>query len=316
MTKTARKAAKSQSDRPAIEADAVSTSLAPVTARQGGPTLALVLGGGGARGLAHVHALSALDDLGIRPVAIAGTSIGALIGAGAAHGMRGDDLGGFLLKTLGNRAEVFARLWRLRPRGLGGLPGGLVGAGRVDLEAVLKVFMPHHFPHRFEDLSIPLTVVATDYYGQRATSFHSGPLFPALAASAAIPALFKPVRHEGRILIDGGIANPVPFDVVAGLADITLAIDVVGGPTGDGTAFPSTIDALFGASQLMMQSIIAEKLLHGRPDIFLRPNVDAWRVMDFLKVKEILRETLPFRDEVKRAMDAAITAKTKDRARV
>jgi NTE family protein len=284
------------------KAMATNTKLKPASST---PSLALALGGGGARGLAHIHAIAALDDLGISPVCISGTSIGALMGAGVAAGMRGDDLAGFLMKTLGNRAEVFARLWRLRPRGLGGIPGGFGGAGRVDLEAVLKVFLPPELPELIEQLSIPLTIVATDYYGQKPTNFSKGQLYPALAASAAIPALFRPVKINDRVFIDGGIANPVPFDALS-KADIVLAIDVVGGPSGKPDVLPSSIDTLFGASQLMMQSIITEKLKQGAPDILLRPNVDSWRVMDFLKVKEILGATQSFRDEVKHAVDAAM----------
>lgn len=271
------------------------------------PTLALALGGGGARGLAHIHALLALDDLGIKPVAISGTSIGAIIGVGYAGGMDAEDISAFMLRSLGNRAELMSRLWRLRPKGLGGVQIRFNGPGRVDLESVLKVFLPEKLPLHFEELQIPLTVIATDYYAQKPAIFTSGLLLPALAGSAAIPALFRPILYHHRVLIDGGITNPVPFDVLEGKADITLAIDVVGGPSGPANRLPTPVDALFGASQLMMQSIIAEKLRAGAPSIFLRPKVDSWRVMDFLKVKEILEQTKGFREEVKHAVDAEIT---------
>ena len=277
----------------------------------GNPALALALGGGGARGLAHIHALLALDDLGIKPVAISGTSIGAIIGVGYAAGMSGAEILDFMMKSIGNRAELMARLWKLRPKGLGGVQLRFNGPGRFDMESVLKVFLPDKMPGTFEELQIPLTVIATDYYGQKPAVFNAGPLLPAIAGSAAIPALFRPIMHNGRVLIDGGIANPVPFDVLNGLADITLAIDVVGGPSGPSDRLPSPVDALFGASQLMMQSIIAEKLRAGAPDIFLRPQVDSWRVMDFLKIKEILSQTKGFRDEVKHAVDAAISGHAK-----
>ncbi len=276
------------------------------------PTLALALGGGGARGLAHIHALIALDEMGIKPVAISGTSIGAIIGVGYAAGMPASDISDFMLKSIGNRTELMARLWRLRPKGLGGVQIRFNGPGRVDLESVLKVFLPEKLPDKFEDLQIPLTVIATDYYAQQQAIFTSGPLLPALAGSAAIPALFRPIIHHQRVLIDGGITNPVPFDVLKGKADITLAIDVVGGPSGPANRLPTPVDALFGASQLMMRSIISEKLRAGAPDIFLRPKVDSWRVMDFLKIKEILHQTESFREDVKYAVDAAINKHIKN----
>lgn len=276
-----------------------------------GPTLALALGGGGARGIAHIHALEALDELGVTPAVISGTSIGALIGAGYASGMRGWDLAAYFRKTLGDRAEVMARMWRMRPKAFFGSFREGFRPGRIDLEATLEAFLPEHLPKTFEALDIPLLVVATDYYGGNAAVFRSGPLLPAIAGSAALPALFHPIAHQNRILIDGGITNPVPFDLLDGLADVTLAIDVVGSPNGTAGSMPSTMDALFGASQLMMQSIISEKLKSSRPDIFLRPDVDSWRVMDFLKVREILEQTAPFREEVKRAVDKTMARKAR-----
>jgi NTE family protein len=274
-----------------------------------GPGVALALGGGGARGIAHVHALQALDELGMRPVLVSGTSIGALVGAGYASGMSGADLADWLRKTLGSRAEVMSRLVRMKPRAFFGSFKDGLRPGRIDIEAVLGAFLPEGLPQTFEELKLPLIAVATDYYGQRSAVFRSGALHPAIAGSAAIPALFHPIAHHGRILIDGGITNPVPFDLIEGEAAITIAIDVVGGPTGTPDRMPSTLDSLFGSSQLMMQAIIAEKLKLSRPDVFLRPGVDAWRVMDFLKVREILDQTRPFKDEVKRAVEKAVERK-------
>ncbi|MDP3895194.1 MAG: patatin-like phospholipase family protein, partial [Mesorhizobium sp.] len=158
-------------------------------------------------------------------------------------------------------------------------------------------------------LEIPLKVTATDFYGHGSTVFEVGDLFSALAASAAIPALFRPVFRDGRLLIDGGIYNPVPFDLVDDLADITIAIDVVGGPTGGaGDKPPSAVDLMFGASQLMMQSIVEMKLARRRPEIFLRPPVSRFRVLDFLKVDAVMTETAAIKDELKRAIDAAVRA--------
>ena len=99
----------------------------------------------------------------------------------------------------------------------------------------------------------------------------------------------------------------MPFEHLEGKADFVIGIDVVGGPEGDPNKIPGTIDVLFGASQLMMQSIIAMKLKASRPAIFLRPPVNKFRVMDFLRAKTILDQTVSVREELKRAVDAAIT---------
>ncbi|WP_037437014.1 patatin-like phospholipase family protein, partial [Sinorhizobium fredii] len=77
----------------------------------GEPTIAVAFGGGGARGLAHIHVIEALDEMGIRPLAIAGSSIGAIMGAGMAAGMTGREIRDYTLATVGNRGEVLNRLW-------------------------------------------------------------------------------------------------------------------------------------------------------------------------------------------------------------
>jgi NTE family protein len=272
-----------------------------------GPTFALALGGGGARGLAHIHVLEILDEMGIRPVAVSGSSIGAIIGAAYASGMSGKDIRDHVLSVLGNRTEVMNRLWKLRTGGFGGLLTGWMKLIPVDIEKVLDAFLPEAVARDFKDLMIPLTITGTEYYQQRTGYFTQGDLRSAIAASAAIPAVFRAVRREGAIYVDGGMTDPVPFEVLEGKADYIIGIDVVGSPEGEIDQFPGTIDSLFGASQLMMQAIISLKLRNNHPAIFLRPSVNAYRVMDFLKAKTILETTAPIRDELKRAVEAAIT---------
>jgi NTE family protein len=152
-------------------------------------------------------------------------------------------------------------------------------------------------------------VTATDYFGHCLHVCDSGQLISALGATAAIPAVFKPVRRDGRLLIDGGIYNPVPFDLLCGKADIVIAIDVVGAPVEGLRKVPTSIDLMFGASQLMMQSIIANKLQQSRPDILLRPPVSRFRVLDFLKIDLVLAETASIKDDLKRAVDNALAAR-------
>ncbi len=275
-------------------------------AEKGEPSFALALGGGGARGLAHLHAIEALDELGVRPLAIAGSSIGAIMGAGMAAGISGRDMRDFTVRTLSRGSDVMARLWKLRPRGASGLLSGL-RLTQFDGEQVLRGFLPDALPERFEDLKIPLTVTGTDYFGHALVTMSSGPLFSALAASSALPAVFRPVERDGRLLIDGGIFNPVPFDLVEDKADVVIAVDVVGAPEPANGRNPTSIDVMFGASQLMMQSVIAEKLKTQRPAVFLRPPVSRFRVLDFLKVNAVLAETAGFKDEVKRVVEAALT---------
>jgi NTE family protein len=271
------------------------------------PSFAVALGGGGARGLAHIHVIETFDELGIRPTAISGSSIGAIMGAAMAAGMTGKDIREHAIMVLANRAEVMNRLWQLRPKGIVGVLANAFKFTQFDIERIVATFLPKEIPATFEALQIPLQVTATDFYGQCELDFAEGDLYSAIAASAAIPALFRPVQRDGRILIDGGIYNPVPFDLLEGKADFVVAIDVVGGPEGDAGRMPGTIDAMFGASQLMMQSIVSMKMKAHQPAIFLRPSVNRFRVMDFLKVNTVLKETAGIKDELKRSIDAAVT---------
>jgi NTE family protein len=121
----------------------------------------------------------------------------------------------------------------------------------------------------------------------------------------------SPVRRDGRIFIDGGIYNPVPYDHILDKADVTVAIDVVGTPRGNPHELPKTIECLYGTSQLMMRSILKLKLKLQPPDVFVQPPVSSYRVMDFLKAAEIIENTAPIRDEFKRKLERAIEKKLK-----
>lgn len=267
-------------------------------------SIALALGGGGARGIAHIHVLKALDDLGIRPSRIAGSSIGSIVGAGYASGMSGVEIEEFFLSTFSNKSVVFSKLWKLRPASFRKIISNEGTAfGQFNIEKVLKVFLPSTIPFQFDDLSIPLQITATDYYGNKLQVLVSGDLRKAIAASAAIPVIFKPVIIDDTVLIDGGIANPLPFDLLGMQNEKVIAIDVVGLPEGKAGTLPSRIDSGFGASQLMMQSITNLKLATAPPDIFLRPNVDAFKVLDFLKVKEIIAATSQTYEDTKKAIE-------------
>jgi len=283
---------------------------------ESGPTVAVAFGGGGARGYAHIHIIEVLEEMGIRPVAISGASIGSIMGAGMASGMSGRDIRDYTLKLAGNRTEVMGKFWQTRPARLSELVDGGFRFGQFNVERIVRTFLPPQIAEDFDALEIPLSIVATDYYGHRQTLFESGDLFSAMAASAAIPAIFKPVRRDGRIYVDGGLFNPVPYDHLMGKADIVIGIDVVGAPQGDPSKPPTTIDSLYGVSQLMMQSILQLKLMAGPPDVFIRPPVSRFRVLDFLKAQQILDATATVRDEFRLKLEAAIAAWEMDPAAV
>ncbi|HUG61688.1 MAG TPA: patatin-like phospholipase family protein [Methylomirabilota bacterium] len=282
------------------------------TLTHSGPRIGLALGGGGARGIAHVHALQALDDLGLRPAAIAGTSIGAIVGAGTAAGLSGGEVREVLVSSFRNQGEVWSRIWQLRPKRFGDIFGN--GLVQFDAERVLDVFLPESVPSDFAMLRTPLAIAATDFYGCSEVTLTSGPLRLAIAASIALPIVFKPVVVDGVVMMDGGVTNPLPYDRLPEPVDIVLAVDVVGMPVrADARPVPTAWESIFGASQILMQSITTQKVGKRPPDILARPSVDAFKVLDFLKVAAIIKATAPIRDDIKRELDTAITAFEKGR---
>ena len=275
------------------------------------PTIALALGGGGARGLAHVHVLEVLDELNIKPVAISGTSIGAIIGAGYASGMSGKEIREYVISTFTDTSEVLSRFWRMRPASVREmLAGSRTMLGNINAKKAVAAFLPHGVPVTFEELEIPLQVVATDFYGQKSVVISNGNLVDGIAASAALPAIFRPVQKDGMALVDGGIQNALPYDLLKGKADIVIAVDVVGGPKRSKTEVPSRIEALTGASQLMMQATTNLKCKMNPPDVLIVPPVNGIGVMDFLKAEKILDTTSSTREMAREMIESAIQSVT------
>ena len=230
------------------------------------PRVAIALGGGGARGIAHVLALEALDEMGICPVAIAGTSMGAIIGGAYAAGIEGRAIRTHILRVLRNRSDVMSKLLRARV----GRFADLVLRGRgnpvlLDPEICLDLFWPAEMPDCFEDLAIKTIVVATNYLDRNEVAYDAGPLRPAVAGSMAIPGLFRPVIFGDGVLIDGGAVNPLPYDLLFGLADIILAVDVTLGGRSSKRRAPSPFGSMFGAAQIMQGAITASKNQTARP---------------------------------------------------
>ena len=273
------------------------------------PRIGLVLGGGGARGIAHVPVIEALDELGLRPSAIAGTSIGAVYGAGRASGLTGADLRAVTLDCFGNRATALARLWSLRPKKFADLLSSGLGLGQIDPEKILATFAGEAIRPTFEDLSIPLTVVATDYYGGGAACLMSGDLPRAVAASMAIPAVFRPVVIDGRVLVDGGVVDPVPVGALPVEVDLVVAVDIASYPEpAGGKALPGALEVMFGSSQLMQQQIAATRFARNPPDVLIRPPVNHVRALDFLEARSILAAAEPSKEEAKRRIGRLIEA--------
>jgi len=272
-------------------------------------TVALALGGGGARGLAHIAVIEALDEMGIKPVAVAGTSIGALIGAAYAAGMSGKDIRHYVIALAHSPGEIGRRLMKARAGTLAHfLAGAFSQATQMDAEKFCAQFLPERVPADFSALEIPLTVMATDLHHRLEMPLSQGPLRPAIAASIAIPGLFRPVVVEGRVLIDGGTTNPLPFDKLAGRADIVVAVDLFGLPIGERADVPSTWECVYTTILVMGSAIVSAKLAHATPDLLIRPNVGIFRTLDFYQASAILRSAEATKAIVKERLGALLSS--------
>jgi NTE family protein len=270
-------------------------------------TFALALGAGGARGLAHIVVLEAFDELGVRPALIAGSSMGAVVGAAYAAGMSGKEMRAFATRLASDRAAIMSALIEARVGRFTDLVFGLGNPFLVDGERFLDRLWPDLVPDRFEDLRLPFEVVATDYFGRTEAVFNQGPLVPAVAGSMAIPGFIRPVKVGERLLVDGGAVNPLPFDRLIGRADVIVAVDVTGGPTPRPNRAPSGFDTMLGTLQIMQGAIVAAKLKIYRPEIVVRPAVERFRVLDFFEGRAILAASEPAKEALKREIERHFT---------
>lgn len=175
--------------------------------------LALVLGGGGAKGMAHVGVLEVFEEEGIPIDLIVGCSAGSIVGALYAETLDVRKVK-CLLENLKAKSVLDVNLWTAR--------FGLAQGARMQ-----RVLNKQLCSRYFEELKIPFILVATDLYTGELVSIGGGPLIPAIQASCAVPFIYVPVQVGGRVLVDGGVANPVPASVAKDLgADVVVAVDL------------------------------------------------------------------------------------------
>lgn len=244
--------------------------------RRARKTFGLALGGGGAKGLSHLAFIKALDDMKLRPSVIAGTSIGAIIGSFYAAGMSGTEIEAMLKDNLNEISRMMdVSLFRR----------SAIKRGK----AAEELFYRHIPVARFEDLQIPLKVVATDFWERRQVIFSSGEIAPAVRASMALAGVFEPVKMDNVVLVDGGGVNPLPYDIIQKECDITVAIDVSGQrtPPVQG-AVPNVLENLLTTYTIMQSSIVKTKLLYAPPDIYVKPALTNIRALEFHRYDEIM----------------------------
>lgn len=272
------------------------------------PRIGLALGGGGAKGLAHIPVLETLDRAGARPHAIAGTSIGAVIGALYASGLSGAGIRAlvdqFFVDKRTREEEIFPLPKSFR--WLDFLDPAADSGGLLDTDDFIA-FLGEQMPaRRFRDLNIPLRIMTADLWSGEPVVLESGELLPAIQASIALPGIFPPVDLNGRTLVDGGVANPLPYNLLFDECDIVIAIDVSGDRTHNGDDELSFAGVLLHSFQIMSENILAGMLAQRQPDIYIKPDIHDVRVLEFYKAEQIFAAAQPAARNLETKLASAI----------
>ncbi|HZP85448.1 MAG TPA: patatin-like phospholipase family protein, partial [Burkholderiales bacterium] len=226
------------------------------------PRIALVLGGGAAKGFAHIGVIKALESHGVKPDILAGTSVGSLVAALYAAGYDGFALQRMALEL----KESIVSDWSLPDRGF------------FRGEA-LQEYVNRNVQNRpIEKLPRKLAIVATDLQSGQQVVFERGDTGMAVRASSSVPGVFQPVKINGRDYVDGGLVSPVPVRVARALgADIVIAVDISTRP-GD-RPVRDTIDLLLRTFMIMGNAIADSEL--PQADVVVKPNVNQLSATDF-----------------------------------
>ncbi|MBK5375387.1 patatin-like phospholipase family protein [Pseudomonas sp. TH43] len=272
------------------------------------PKVGLVLSGGAARGLAHIGVLKALEEQGIKIDAIAGTSMGAVIGGLYASGYKIDELEKLALnidwqqalsdappredvpfrRKQDDRDFLVKQKLSFRDDGSLGLPLGVIQGQNLAL--LLESLLAHTSDTRdFDKLPIPFRAVATDIANGEKVVFRKGHLPQVIRASMSIPAVFAPVELDGRLLVDGGMTDNIPLDVAREMGvDVAIVVDI-GTPLRNRKQLTTVVDVLNQSITLMTRRNSEEQLAALKPtDVLVQPALAAYGVTDFGKAQEMI----------------------------
>lgn len=271
------------------------------------PIIGLALGSGAAKGWAHIGVIRALIDHGYEPRVVAGSSIGAVVGAVYVNNQL-DALEDWARQLTSKRKFMFMDF---RPRS-----GGLVSGKRL-----MKVLTDHIGPINIQDCPMPFGAVATSYDSGREIWLRHGPVVRAVRASMAIPGIFSPVFLRNQWLLDGGLCNPVPVSLTRALgADLVIAVDLNGDNTGydehqeaeqqkrleigqvqaislspgleagESPPPPSMASSFFSAITIMSNRLGRGRLAGDPPDVVITPRLGHMSGMEFEQANETISE--------------------------
>jgi NTE family protein len=276
------------------------------------PRVGLALGSGSARGWAHIGVIRALEEAGVRPELVCGTSIGALVGAAYAAGEL-------------ERLESW--VLGLQIKDVAGFADVSLSAGLLKGDRLMQFFRSNLADRPLEQLRIPFATVATSLQTGAEVWLRSGSTLDAVRASIALPGIFTPVRWEGSLLVDGGLVNPVPVSLARAMgADIVIAVDlgsdILGrrfraasapeaplgtvarwmrklqenlsalapGKSPDEPAMPSMLDVLTTCMDIVQVRIARSRMAGEPPEVVVAPRLARLRLLDFHRAKEAIEE--------------------------
>jgi len=277
------------------------------------PRIGLALGGGAARGWAHVGVIRALEERGIHPEFVCGTSIGSLVGAIYASG----ELDRFEKWLLGIDLKLIVSLLDVR------LSGGVLRGERL-----MDFYRTHFGDHQIEDLKIPFGAVATAVHNGAEVWMRNGSTTDAVRASIAVPGMFSPIWRDDQLLVDGGLVNPVPVSLARAMgADLVIAVDLNSDnfnrllhedtvpelpaeqarswvrrmqetlgkifpslAPGDEPKLPSVLDIMAASITIMQVRITRSRLAGDPPDVLISPQMSHVGLMEFHRAKDGIEE--------------------------
>ena len=263
-------------------------------------SIGIALGGGGARGFCHIAFLKVLDELGLKPKIISGTSIGSIIGSFYAAGMSAEAMGD-LLESVG-----FKEIRKMMDLNIFNDSALFKGRG-------VEEFIEEKLPvDTFEECEIPIKIVSADFWGRQQVIFESGDLIEAIRASMSLPGVFEPVEYKNQVLIDGGAVNPVPYDIIQKQCDICIAIDVSGRrEPKKKNAVPNMFEIMLSTFEIMQDAILENKKKISKPHIYIKPDLVNVSVLEFHKSKQILESVEQDVEDFRAALEKTCFGKRK-----
>lgn len=228
------------------------------------PKVGLVLGGGAARGFAHIGVIQVLEEAGVRPSLVVGTSAGSLVAAFYASGKTGAQL----QQIAESMEEATFADWTLP----------IFSRGMLRGEALARYVSTQVNGRLIENMPLPLGIVATDLNSGQGVLFRRGDTAMAVRASSAVPALFQPVKISGREYVDGGLVSPVPVRYARQMgAELIIAVDISSAP--ESNAASDTLEILLQTFSIMSKSINSFELREA--DVVVRPSLVGVGSSDF-----------------------------------